>query len=200
MDEQMKSLEDIYREAFFRRRKSHLWRVPWVCAAVMEALNPTSLVDVGCGIGDFVQGFIDRGVTAYGIEGSTCARPYLVCPQEKVFFKDLRVKFSFPRMDVCLCLEVVEHIEKEYEDNLVDNLCGMSDVLVLSIAPPGQKGHYHVNLQTEEYWDKKFSKRKYFRDPKIEAKIRRVLVPVKDHKTMSSYFYNLRCYRKVVDG
>jgi len=191
----MKELEDIYREAFFRRRKSLLWRVPWVCGAVMKALRPKTLVDVGCGIGDYVKGFLDLGVVARGIEGSSCARPYLVCPAESVTFQDLRLPFAHQRMDVCLCFEVVEHIEKEYDDILVANLCGMSDVLVLSIAVPGQKGHYHVNLQQEGYWDAKFSERCYARDHKLERRLREYWDPVKDCETFRSYYHNLRCYR-----
>ena len=53
--------------------------------------------------------------------------------------------------DLCWCCEVVEHIEKEYLDNLFDSFI-KAKYLCMTFAGPGQSGHHHVNCQPEEYW------------------------------------------------
>lgn len=154
----MRDLKTIYKGRFFARRKKLLWRVPLVCNAVIEVLHPETIIDVGCAIGDYVDGFVDRGVDAVGLEGSTNVWEYLECEVSRVFVLDLRTPINIHRkFDVALCLEVAEHIEPEYADVFVKNLVALSDTVVMSAAIPGQRGHYHVNCQEPPYWIGKFS-------------------------------------------
>lgn len=186
----------MYRGSFFAPRHKLTWRVPHVCNAICKIISPSSLIDIGCGIGDYVQGFLMGGVDAFGIEGSKNCIPYLVAPEDKIFIKDIRELIAVGQYDMVLCLEVLEHVEHEFADTIIYNFNNMSDKILTSAAPPGQKGHYHVNCQPKEYWEQKFAKRGYHRDKKIENKIKLEWGPVKSKKGMNAYYFNLMYYER----
>ena len=65
----------------------------------------------------------------------------------KVKFIDLTIpQYGLPIYDWVICLEVAEHIPKDYEDVFLSNLARHAEIgIILSWAKPGQPGHYHVN-------------------------------------------------------
>lgn len=126
--------------------------------------SPTSVVDIGCGIGTWLKVFKENGVAdILGIDGHhVSGTGKLLIPEENFIAKDLNA-INFEELnrkfDVALCLEVAEHLKEEYADNLVATLCRFSDVIVFSAAMPGQTGENHLNEQYPTYWSKKFSDR-----------------------------------------
>ena len=170
----MKSLEEIYPPRFFARRDKLHWRAPIVRDAIMAAIPVHSIIDVGCATGDIVKAFMDKGCFALGIEGSSNVIPFAIIPEVALIIHDLRTplkdfKYSF---DLCLCLEVAEHIEPEYADIFVSNLCSLSNQVLISAAPPGQGGHYHVNCRPPEYWEDKFTLQGFYREHTIVEMIK----------------------------
>jgi len=173
-----------------------LWRVPIVCEAITAAYQPKTVVDAGCAIGDLVQGFLELGVDAYGIEGSEAARDYLVVPEKRIFWRDLRTPIDVGSFDLAVCFEVIEHIDERYEDVLLENLTSLSDAVVCSIAGPGQKGHRHVNLKPYEYWEDKFLELGFERDAETEERLKHSWSRWRDTKGIKAYYGNLRCFQK----
>lgn len=207
METQPTSLENIYKGSFFGRRDRLAWRVPIVCNAIISTFNlvpGSSIVDVGCATGDFMDGLYERGYKVRGIEGSENAKPYLLSRvKDKIFFHDLRYPISFQgskvfdRMfDLCICLEVAEHIEPEHADQLVANLCFLSHTVLISAAPPGQGGHYHVNCQPEEYWIAKFMKNGYVRKLLDEMDWRDYLHQHRKKKGINAYYANTLIFKR----
>lgn len=197
----MKPLNEIYGKRFFARRDKLAWRVPYLCNAVIEAFNPKTIVDVGCANGSFVKFWNEHGITAYGIEGSSEAREYF--DSDKVLVFDLRKTFDSEnfkinngQFDLCISLEVAEHIEAQYASCYAYNLTLLSDLLYISAAPPGQKGHYHVNCQPKEYWDWIFKSLGYERDQEKQDRICSCLHPWHKKKEMSAYYKNALVYRR----
>jgi len=190
---EVKALEDIYSKSFFSSRHKLKWRVPIVCDAVKTILNPSSIVDVGCAVGDFVHGFTDRGMDAAGIEGSKSSLPYLQCASDQVFFADLRkpIPKDIPFFDLAMCFEVAEHIEPEFAGMFAENLERLSDRILISAATPGQGGHYHVNCKEHNYWIDMFAELGYRINKDIVAKFQTYWKPWQDKKEMSSYYKNL---------
>jgi hypothetical protein len=189
----MKPLEDIYKGGFFKVRHKLSWRAPYVCQAIVEVLKPESVIDVGCGIGDYVDGFQKLGITSAGIEGSDNFKKFQV-PGTLVFQNDLRRAIKVPnnmRFDLAMSFEVAEHIEPEYSDIYTLNLTELSDQVLITAAPPGQKGHYHVNCQPPEYWVEKFDRFDYEFGIEPVKKIREHWEPVKYKKEMGAYYRNL---------
>jgi hypothetical protein len=198
----MKPLHEIYRKSFFGKRYKLDWRVPIICDAIENTFNlpiGSSIIDVGCARGEFVKGFEEKGFFSCGIEGPISVVDFAV--SDKIFFHDLRVPINKNIQDMnynlCISLEVAEHIEEEYCDIYLDNLCFLSDMILISAATPGTKGHYHVNCQPQEYWEKKFLERNYFRSRLKEDTFKKQLEKHKRKKGISGYYYHSMIYRRM---
>lgn len=197
----MKKVSEVYRKAFFKGRKSLNWRVPIVCKAIIDTFGikpEQAIVDAGCAIGDYVKGFNDMGQFAWGIEGSEAARQHSV--SGAVIYHDLRTPWPFSaglsgwqhikKSQLCICLEVAEHIDEEYVDIFLNNLCDFANKILLTAAPPGQKGHGHVNCQEKEYWVQKMAIRGYTRNSKLEQKFKRTIEEKTKRKEVRVYSKN----------
>ena len=72
-----------------------------------------------------------------------------------------------------LCLEVGEHLPKEYEDIFFANIIRNSKSgILLSWAVPGQKGDGHVNEQSNDYIKAKMADLGYINDVNAENALR----------------------------
>ena len=188
----MEPLSKIYKERFFSGRESLSWRAPILAKNIKELFSPKTVVDVGCAIGDVVQALIDLEIDASGLEGSPEAEPYLVCDRKRVLFHDLRELLPQKnQFDFVLSLEVAEHIEPDYAARYVRNLCDLGDRILISAAPPGQKGHYHVNCQPKHYWQNMFQEFGYKRDTQRESQWCALLEPWRHKKEMTAYMNNI---------
>ena len=61
------------------------------------------------------------------------------------------------KYDLCICLEVAEHLSEKRANSFVADLCEISDLILFSAAVKGQGGIHHVNEQELKYWIDKFS-------------------------------------------
>lgn len=200
----MYDLDKAYNKKFFRQRKSLAWRVPIVANAIMAVIHPKWVIDVGCGNGDLVKGLQERiKCPVYGIEGTINALDSMESWLENyVFIRDIRQHlddFLLRRMDLAICFEVAEHIEEEYADVFVDNLCGLSDLILMSAARPGQGGHHHVNCQPFDYWFHKFTLRGYRHNHEIVDALKARWEHDKRRKGVKAYYQNLMCWEAIPD-
>lgn len=197
----MKELSSIYKKSFFSKRHKLQWRAKPLCDAVMTTAKlkeGDSIIDVGCATGEFVQEFQNRKLVAYGIEGSDQVLEFIPDQiKDDIEIKDLRKPFEKRvKLDVVLCLEVVEHVESEYSDILVQNLCSLGDYVIVSAAPPGQKGHHHVCCRDPEYWEMFFSDQNFIRQKGDELIFKNCLEPWRKKKGLNSYYNNVLIFKK----
>ena len=194
----MIDLRTMYKGRYFARRDSLAWRAEPLCNAVCEVLNPKSVIDAGCAVGDLIKEFDNRNILCYGIEGTDNVVPYLMVEEAKVFIKDLRVPLNLGlSLDLAICFEVAEHIDAECADQFVDNLCSLSKRILMSAAPPGQGGHGHVNCQPYDYWIYKFVNRGYLHIQSITNRIKQHLEPWKTKKGIKAYYDNLLYFERI---
>lgn len=125
-----------------------------VVPIVLELIRPSSVVDVGCGLGEWLVAFQECGVDdIFGIDGEYVDRSILHIPQEKFKVVDINKPFILGRTyDLAVCLEVAEHLEPENASNFVASLTRLAPVILFSAAIPLQGGTHHVNEQWPEYW------------------------------------------------
>lgn len=203
MDSKCIPLEDIYRKSFFSARKKLIWRAGIVCDAIVKTFDlkkGSTLIDIGCAIGEYVMEFKRRGICAWGIEGSSNAKDYFL--SDTILLGDLRFPLAtgYGKWDLCISLEVAEHIEPKFATAYVDNLISLSDTILVTAAPPGQGGHYHVNCRPKEYWIEKFELRGYKRNREIESVYRKELRPFIVRKEIASYYNNAMIFEKNQEG
>lgn len=140
---------------------------------VVELFNPRLVIDFGCATGLYLKPFIDKGIQVQGYELSSNALDPSVCiTPDSIRVVDLRIPIDFGRSyDVAICLEVLEHIKKQYSTQAVANICRSSNTLVVSTARPGQPGEHHHTLEPREWWLEEFRKYGFKVDSKATEKI-----------------------------
>lgn len=127
---------------------------------VSKYLRYDSVLDVGCGKGDFLKEFKTRGIkTVFGVDNLELDRTDLSFTEYKKL--DLNNKFNCGKFDLTICLEVAEHIKEENADNLIESLAKSSDYILFSAAVPNQPGPGHINCQWPTYWRDKFKQYGY---------------------------------------
>jgi SAM-dependent methyltransferase len=116
-------------------------------------LNPKSVLDVGCGIGQYLQLFRHFGSDEiFGIDGFTPKYSFL----RRVEYKkhDLTRPLNLGRrFDLVMCLEVAEHLPPGTEGHLLDQLgLHCKNFLLFSAAEIGQPGQGHINCRPLKFW------------------------------------------------
>lgn len=131
------------------------------CASLIHSwltanFNPQSVIDIGCGNGVFLLDFMDAGVEVRGVDYETVAKKYI---GDNFVQFNLKQRLQLDKKyDLALSIEVIEHIEHEYEDIVISNISHSANIILFSGAKPNQVGTNHVNCQTKEYWLSKFAK------------------------------------------
>jgi 2-polyprenyl-3-methyl-5-hydroxy-6-metoxy-1,4-benzoquinol methylase len=123
--------------------------------------NPHSVLDLGCGQGEWLACMASHGIQdIFGIDGFQ--PPGLTIPSHQFLHASLSEKIDLRReFDLCLCLEVAEHINEDSIEQFFDNIIRHSKIVIFSAAIPGQGGDNHVNEQPPSYWHKLFYERGY---------------------------------------
>jgi SAM-dependent methyltransferase len=129
-----------------------------------KLMQINSVVDVGCGLGNWLSVFEQNGIQKLiGIDGEHAKRKFIL--NEKHFiatdFENIEAFKTIlnEKVDLAICLEVLEHLSENTGKRIVDFLCNASDVILFSAAIPHQTGENHINEQHPVYWQELFAKR-----------------------------------------
>ena len=137
-----------------------------------KAQNINSLVDFGCGMGNYVKTFRQKNINAIGYDGNPNT-PELTNNLCNVLDLSIPKIFDEP-FDWVMSLEVGEHLPPQFEDIFINNLHNNNKYgIILSWAIIGQGGHGHVNEKNNDYIKSKICKLGYVNDVKSENKLRR---------------------------
>ena len=129
-----------------------------VVPIMLDKFDIKSVVDIGCGIATWLAVFAGLGINDYlGVDSLHVDLSKLEIGEDH--FRTANFESFEPlnkRFDLCVSLEVAEHLSETVSDDFVKNLTDLSDVVLFSAAIPGQTGQHHVNLQWPDYWAEKF--------------------------------------------
>jgi SAM-dependent methyltransferase len=146
-----------------------------IVPAVLDLVPARSVIDVGCGKGLWLSVFAERGVArVVGIDGDYLDRSRLAIDPASFIAWDLNQplgRLQLGRFDLALSLEVGEHLLPSRADSLVDDLCGLADVVLYGAAIPKQAGEHHVNEQWQSFWVAKFAGRGFLAYDVLRPKI-----------------------------
>ena len=168
---------------FTGRRELVLASARFVVPVLKRLLRPRSVLDLGCGEGEWLEVF-----------DLPCMVGVDIAAQDDFFQHDLTEPLDLGvTFDVVLCLEVGEHLPEEAADVLVSSCARHSDDVVFSAAVPGQEGKGHINLQSHEYWAEKFERRGFVQYDEIRPRIQ-------SRQVSPWYRENIFLYRHGVDS
>ncbi|WP_162877238.1 glycosyltransferase [Mycobacterium persicum] len=153
----------LYTPAFYDGQAAGSSASAMVMVPMLAALTrPSSVLDVGCGVGGWVATWLDNGVDAIGVDGDYVPRAQLCIPADRFIDHNLTTPLDLGRrFDLVTCLEVAEHLRPEAAETLVDSLCRHGDVIVFSAAVPGQGGTGHINERWPSFWAALFATHGY---------------------------------------
>ena len=153
-------MTDIYTPAFFaEHHQTVTLSAAAVAPIVMEQLQPTSALDLGCGWGEWLQAFRNLGVKdTFGVDISPPSSIPDWTFADEYRQHDLTTPLDLGRtFDLVISLETAEHLPESAADTYVENIViHAADAVLFSGAVPGQEGLNHVNCQPHEYWHEKF--------------------------------------------
>lgn len=142
------------------------------------ANEASDCIDVGCGMGLIIERLQELAWSVSGLDGAEAVKS---CAPESVrdsiFAADLTAPLPpMLRYGLVICTEVAEHLEPQFADVLVDNVCGLgSGPIFWTAALKGQGGTDHLNEQDPPYWIEKFVARGRTLDEPTTTKCRAML-------------------------
>jgi SAM-dependent methyltransferase len=140
---------DFYREFGPGARASAEVIVP----LVMDVVQARSVIDIGCGIGEWLAVFKARGASILGVDGKYVDRRLLRIEETEFVAADLTKPLpDLGRFDLCVSLEVAEHLPAKAAKTFVVSLTRTAPVVLFSAALPNQGGVHHVNERWPWYW------------------------------------------------
>lgn len=130
---------------------------------IFKAVQPRSLLDVGCGVGTWLRAAKELGIAdVYGVDGDYVKPDQLEIEHHLFKPHDLTKSLDLGRkFDIAISMEVGEHLPEAFSDKLVDSLTKHADIILFSAAIPHQGGTDHINEQWPDFWASKFESRGY---------------------------------------
>lgn len=126
---------------------------------IIDTFQIKSAIELGGGYGFCSKWMQEHGVDCVNVDGleENIANSVV----ENKILHDLTLgKLNHEQVDLVVCIEVVEHIDKLYIDNLMSSL-SLGKYVLMTHARPNQQGYHHVNCQPSEYWIDLFDKYGY---------------------------------------
>lgn len=166
---------------------------------ILDFVHPKSVVEIGCGTGELMEGFQQEGARIQGIDGVEYAKTDF-WKENKNFFQPVNLETvrinCQSKFDLAVCLECAHKYHEDRGESLVYDLCLMSDVVLFSSAIPGQ-GKDVVNGQMPSYWEKVFQRNGFmmldcirpqiWEEEEIDAEIRQNVFLCVREKMLAEY-------------
>lgn len=151
-----------YDAAFYRGlREASGEGASLIVPQVLDWVRPSSIVDLGCGVGSWLRVFATGGVDdLLGLDQPSVPRDALEIPDTQFRAVDLSQPIDIDReFDLALCLEVGEHLPEPATDGLIDTLTRLAPTVLFSAAIPHQTGTGHLTCRWPAYWADRFAVR-----------------------------------------
>ena len=135
-----------------------------VLGLLYDHYKPGSVIDVGCGRGAWLAAAERLGAKLLrGLDGPWVSSESLL--SDSISFTPVDFEEALPeltqRYDLCISLEVAEHISQARAERFVEYLCRAADVVLFGAAIKHQGGANHINEQWQSYWRDIFRSKRY---------------------------------------
>lgn len=124
-------------------------KYPYVKKKVLDKYDVKTILDYGCGTGDLINKLNNEGYECYGYDPAVIEYQY-------------KPKAKF---DLVVALDLLEHIEEEYVDNVLEDIKNYTNEIALFYISrttgkpfPGTSIEQHVlGKKSPEWWSKKIT-------------------------------------------
>ena len=112
---------------YVQTERVHNLRAPSIVVPILvDLFSPTSVVDIGCGTGNFLKIFSDNGIqTIKGLDGKWANRELLFKHIYENEFEEIDLEqFSDSQIkyELAICLEVAEHLKPAAAGQFIKSL------------------------------------------------------------------------------
>jgi len=113
-----------------------------VVPIVLDLIKPKSVVDVGCGRGEWLYVFQRQGISdILGIDGEWVDKNKLLIPKESFLTSTLEHPLRINRtFDLVVSLEIAEHLPEKSAEMFIETLTTLGPVILFPAAIPLQGG------------------------------------------------------------
>jgi len=162
-------------------------RVKGVCKlfakSILKATGCKTVIDIGCGLAEFVEAFQDLGTHAVGVELSSVAlalipekiRSHILsCSITDASIASLLAERGEKRFDIALALELLEHIPETKIDLAIANIRGLADTVIVTTPKPNlwdNEDPTHLCIRPTSFWINRFSAAGFEADEILRSKI-----------------------------
>ena len=132
-----------------------------VAGVILEAFEFSSILDLGCYVGYFIDEFQKKGKEVCGVDGDWVDKNVLLpSVKDKIIPHNLEKPLDLGRkFDIVLSLETAENIYPGTENFFIENLLRHAkSYIIFSAARVGQKGgrlHHHRCFHPPSWWASK---------------------------------------------
>lgn len=164
-----------------------------IAKIIVSFFSFNSVFDIGCGCGLYIAEFHRLDKDVLGCDGSPDA--IKLAPKDfTVFHCDVtKPLWLNRRFDLVLCIEVAEHINKKYSEQLIKNCTNYSNTVIFTAAPPGQGGVGHINEQPHDFWIQLFTQNGFYYDDNLSNTVRQTM---KDNNVVEWIANNFMAFKK----
>jgi len=168
----------IYSESFQQRKNAEHKSKPihrgtkGLIRAILAIIpKHESIIDLGAGSGRHVRLLTSEGYHCMGIDGTPN-----VCQITEGWVEQRDL--LYPLRDVGtwdwgLFYDVGEHVPREHEEKLIDNICSVPRKgLIISWGFPHERGRGHVNCRTQVHVACEFARRGFWADDELTQRAR----------------------------
>jgi ubiquinone/menaquinone biosynthesis C-methylase UbiE len=141
-----KSIPDDYINVIYDESNKPLTEYPYKLTNYLfkkfKIMKGSKLLDVGCGRGEFLNGFIEMGVNGHGVDQTDSAKSY--CPKAEISQADIEnegLPYPDNTFDVVFSKSVIEHFHNP--DILIKETyrCLKPGGLIITMAPSWEYNH-----------------------------------------------------------
>lgn len=135
---------------------------------LIKRFNIKKFCDIGCGPGGMVILAKELGLEAIGIDGDFT----LSFPENlNIILHDFTTgPINIDYYDLAWSCEFLEHVKEEYQDNYFSAF--LKCKVVCCTFSISSRGHHHVNVKDQQYWDNTFDKYGFIKDTQSTNDIR----------------------------
>jgi cyclopropane fatty-acyl-phospholipid synthase-like methyltransferase len=127
---------------------------------LIDKFNIKSMCDIGCGPGGMVRLAKNKGLNVLGIDGDFTLRFPL---DLNIIIHDfITGPLLVEEYDLGWSCEFLEHVKEDYQANYFSVFTRCR--IVCCTFATSKKGHHHVNVKNQEYWDEVFNNYGFVKD------------------------------------